>query len=146
MRNSCPISTELLDEQAVRLVAFQVVLLTALAVWSSNPWLPAMLTADFGLRSLGKGAVSPLARLAALVCRLAGLTEKPVNAGPKRFAAKIGALMSLVIAVAFVAGWHAAAVTFGGILISCALLESLCGYCVGCQFYRLWMQLRYAVQ
>ncbi|NJD91387.1 MAG: DUF4395 domain-containing protein [Geobacter sp.] len=146
MRNSCPISFELLDEQVVRLVAFQVVSLTAIAVWSGTPWLPFVLAVDFGLRSLGKGALSPLARLAALVSRLAGLAEKPVNAGPKRFAAKIGALMSLVITLAFATGWHATAATFGGILIICALLESFFGYCVGCQFYHLWMQLRYAVQ
>ena len=146
MRNSCPITTELLDEQVIRLVAFQVVLLMALAVWSGNPWLPFVLAVDFGLRSLGKGALSPLARAAAMVQQVTGLAAKPVNAGPKHFAAKIGALMSLVIGIAFACGWHGTAVTFGGILIFCALLESLCGYCVGCQFYRLWMQLRYAGQ
>jgi len=146
MRNSCPISTDLLDEQVVRLVAFQVVLLTAVAVWRGNQWLPLVLAVDFALRSLGMGAVSPLARIAAMAQQIAGLAAKPVNAGPKRFAARIGALMSMVISLAFACGWHVTAVTFGGILIFCALLESLCGYCVGCQFYRLWMHLRYAGQ
>jgi hypothetical protein len=146
MRKSCPISFELLDEQVVRLVAFQVVILTAIAVWSGTPWLPCVLAVDFGLRSLGKGALSPLARLAALVSSLAGLAEKPVNAGPKYFAAKIGALMALVIAMAFAADWHATAAIFSGILIFCALLESCFCYCVGCQFYRLWVKLRYAIQ
>jgi len=58
------------------------------------------------------------------------------------FAARVGLIFTLALTVLAFLGLSSAVRTVGAILLLCALLESLAGFCVGCQLWSAW----YAVQ
>jgi hypothetical protein len=137
MNNSCPISPEVIDERAARVVALLVLPLLSSALLLGAPWIAVLLAADFGLRGFGLRRLSPLGGFARLVLGALGTKAIKVNAGPKQFAAKIGLVFSLLVATGLAAGLPIAAWTVGAGLGVCAALEGFFGLCVGCRIYRL---------
>jgi hypothetical protein len=127
------------DEATVRLVAAEVVLLTALAIGTGWVLVALLLVVDFTFRASGL-LPSPLALLAGRIASALGLAQKPVFLPPKRFAASIGLAFSLGILALVLTGQTIAAYVVGGVLIVCALLESLFNYCLGCQVFH-WLNL-----
>lgn len=139
---TCPVRPEVVDDVTVRLGAGIVLVAGSLLLATRAPWLGLLLAADFALRALGHPRWSPVARAAgALRSRLA-LPPRPVNAGPKRFAAGVGAGFALAITAALVAGLHGPALALGATLLLCATLEALAGCCVGCKVHGLLQLLR----
>ena len=132
---SCPISPELTDGAAGRIAAFLSLSLLALAAWGGWGIVLLGLSADFGLRALGWPGFSPVARAAGFLRRRLGLPESPVNAGPKRFAASVGGLFSLGVAVALLSGFRLLGLGLAGILGICAALEAFFGFCLACRIH-----------
>jgi len=141
MTESCPISPDTLDDHATRIGAGLVILLTLASLWLGRVWLPLLLAVDFGLRSRGWNAWSPVARAAKALRSVAGLEPRPVNAGPKRFAALVGVLFSLCIALALLFHHPRTAMALATVLFLCAALEAFLGFCVGCKVYSLLQAL-----
>ena len=141
MNEQCPISEERVGETAVRLVAAQVLLLTIAAFATSSPLVPAVLLADFGLRAFFSGRLSPLKAIAAAGVGFFRLSNKPVNAAPKVFAARIGFLMSAAILLSEIAGAGWLAQSLLVVLALCAGLESIFSFCVGCVVYTFWVRV-----
>ena len=137
MTESCPISPDSIDDRATRIGAGLVILLTLASLGLGRVWLPLLLTVDFGLRSRDWSAWSPVAQMAKGLRSLAGLQPQPINAGPKRFAALVGVLFSLGIALALFFHHPRPALALGAVLILCAALEAFLGFCVGCKVYSL---------
>jgi len=137
MTESCPIHPDLVDEPSARIGAGLTILAAAAAVAAGRPWIPLLLAADFGLRSRGLVKASPIAQLSRALRTAAGLRPRPVNAGPKRFAALVGAGFSLAIALAQFRHHPRAALAIAAVLVLCASLEAFVGYCVGCKVYSL---------
>lgn len=142
MSPACPISHETVDERAARLCAILVLVIVGLSLALRSPWPASLLALDFGLRGFGARRLSPLGRLSRGLVAAMGRRPKPVNAGPKAFAAKLGVGFSLAVTLAMLFGrvplaW-AAGVPFG----LCALLEGAFGLCVGCHIYQVWQRLR----
>ena len=141
----CPLAGYRIDEKAARVVAGFVVLSTVAALLLGNPWSWAIflfLVVDFGFRALSRPGWSPLGRIAGAVLRGLGVAPEPRDAGPKRFAARIGLGFSSVLVILAVSGLRPAIVGVAAILLVCALLESLLGYCVGCQVWNAWYAIR----
>jgi len=134
---SCPIHPDLVDEPSTRIGAALVILVAATALWTGRSWIPLLLALDFGLRSRGLAPFSPIARLAGALRSVSGLAPRPANAGPKRFAALLGAAFSLAIALALFLHQPWAALAAGGALVLCASLEAFLGFCLGCKVYGL---------
>ena len=134
---SCPISGDTRNERVVRIVAGFVV---AVAVGSATlPHLIAVavllaLATDFAVRGFGSPRYSVLATLGRAVARL---SLKPVDAAPKRFAARIGVGFALSAAILHLASLPVAALSVTGVLAVCATLEAALGLCVGCRIYSL---------
>ncbi len=124
------------DEATVRLVAAQVVVLTAVALISGAAWVALVLVVDFGTRATGL-LPSPFALLADRMVVVANLSRDPVFLPPKRFAAAIGLLFSVGILALLLLDLDVAAYTVGGVLLLCASLEAVLNYCVGCQVFHL---------
>jgi hypothetical protein len=141
MTASCPISPDVVDDRATRIGAALVILAAIAGLWSSRLWIPLALALDFALRSRGKTAFSPIAQLAKALRKASGLEPVPINAGPKRFAALVGAIFSLVIAVSLFLSLPRLALAAAAILILCAALEAFLGFCVGCKVYSLLQPL-----
>lgn len=132
---ACPISSEKLNENTVRLVA-TLVLLISLTGWFTASWQVFVLLAiDFGLRAFTTGAFSPLRHAGLWLTRRLSLGTKLTDAAPKKFAAGIGLVFSFLIALAFAFQWHLAAGVLTAILLFCAFLESVFSFCVGCVVY-----------
>jgi hypothetical protein len=118
----CPISTERINENVVRLVALLVIVVAVLG-WLTGSWLLFLLLAvDFGLR-------------AQWIAKKSSLGVKLTNAAPKKFAAGIGLIFGLSIALALMLNGAVIATSLSGALVLCAFLESALGFCVGCVVY-----------
>lgn len=136
----CPISRETRNEHVVRVVAALVSIITAGALAVGPPfasWILGVLAADFAVRGFGRPRYSPLATLGRIVVNAFRLPPEPVDAAPKRFAARIGIVFSSAAALLFAIGAPLRADVIGGVLIACALLEAAFALCIGCKVYAL---------
>ena len=121
------------DDVMVRVVAAEVLLLAALALALQQPWLYAVLALDFVLRSVVGPPVSPLARLAAVVRPRLAAAPRLTAGPPKRFAAAIGAVLTVAATVSwYLAGWPALTWGIGVVMVVFPALEAALGLCVGC--------------
>ena len=134
---ACPIAKDVVDEHAARVTAGLVVCTLGASLFFRLPALTLFLTVDFGLRGFGKSAFSPMGRVARAGLRGLGVGSKRTNAGPKRFAAKIGTLFASVVTLALLRHQSSIALGVGSLFLSCALLEATLGVCVGCWMYTL---------
>lgn len=132
---SCPVSRDLTDETAGRFAAFLSLAVVALAAGFGLGWVMLALAADFLLRASGRPVLSPVARSAGWLRRQAGLSERRINAGPKRFAASVGFLFSLGIGLAQLAGERGLSLGLAAVLGTCAGLEAVFGFCLACQIH-----------
>lgn len=134
---SCPINQKSVDEKVVQLIAIQVFALSVLTLIIPQIWIPLFLLTDFGLRAFADGRGSLLRWNALEVKKLLRLESSGTNAAPKQFAAKIGAIFSVLIFSFLLSDLTFLAAALGGILSACAALEGFFNYCVGCTFYQL---------
>lgn len=132
---SCPVSDERVNENIVRLIAFEIVILTAFTLLTGAWVIAAAMTIDFALRAFSKGNASPLKIFTNIIAGTLRLSPRMIDAAPKRFSAGLGMVFGLLIAFFLFAGYALAAEITGYILIFCALLESVLGYCLGCKVY-----------
>jgi hypothetical protein len=126
------------NEKAARTVAFVVMLLAALTLATSAYWLLVLLAYGFIARVLTGPTLSPLGTLASRVLAPRLGPEKPVAGPPKRFAQGIGATLTTAAAVASLGfGAYGVADVLLAALVLAAGLESVLGYCLGCQIFAL---------
>jgi hypothetical protein len=130
-----------INEKAARTVAFAVMLLAILTLLTSWYWLLAVLAYGFIARVLTGPTLSPLGRLASTVIAPRLGSEKPVSGPPKRFAQAIGATLTGVAAVGALGfGADGLADVLLAALVLAAGLESILGFCLGCQIFGLLMR------
>ncbi len=123
-----------LEENTVRLVAAQVVLLAALTLFLQSQALALVLALDFAWRAF-TGFISPLAWSARYIARQLGLKPITIFAPPKKFAAGVGFVFSLTTFFLLYLHLTVAAYITGGTLIFFAVLESVFRICAGCYVY-----------
>ncbi|GAB3589925.1 DUF4395 domain-containing protein [Angustibacter peucedani] len=129
------------DDVTVRVVAAEVLVLAVLALALQQPWLYVVLAVDFVLRSVVGPQVSPLARLAAVARPRVPAAPRPTPGPPKRFAAAIGAVMTVGASLTWYAGgWHLPTWLIGAVMVVFPALEAGLGLCVGCIAFSLLMR------
>ena len=131
----CPISINKVDENVARLNGiFTFLLLAAFAV--TDNILPILfLLIDFVLRGAELSKFSLMAIVSKQILKSLNFNKKPINAGPKIFAARIGILFSFGIVLFYFIQIQSLALVFTGVFAFCAFLEGFFGYCVACQIY-----------
>lgn len=137
------------DEVTVRLIAAVVLAVGIIALATQQWWLYAVLALDFTLRAVVGPSVSPVALLVQRWIRPAVSAPKRPTAGtPKRFAAAIGAVMTVAATALWVvslatgsSGALVAVVVIGAIMVLFPALESVFGICVGCHLFGLLMRI-----
>lgn len=123
----------IVDDVTVRLIAAVVLALGVAALAAHLWWLYAVLAVDFVLRSGWGPGASPIARLVQTVIRPHVAAAPRYTAGPpKRFAAAIGAVLTLAATALWLAGATAPVVVIGVVMVVFPALEALAGVCVGC--------------
>ncbi len=140
---SCPIGAKQVDENVARIIAFQVIVITLLSLYFQWFWLSGLLMIDFLLRARFDGSGSLLRWIAMSVKQLFHLSNKPTNAAPKQFAALIGVFFSAAIGLFIYLDWFVLSWFTGSMLLVCAFLESVFGYCVGCTIYQLLQRFQF---
>jgi hypothetical protein len=134
------------NEVSARLVAAGVVVLAVLTLVSlslGRPWLLILLAYGFVARVLTGPTLSPLGQLATRVLTPnLPFEAKLVPGPPKRFAQGIGATLSvgaLVLELGF--GLTGAASVLVAMIVVAATLESVFGFCLGCQLFAVLMRI-----
>lgn len=141
--DSCPANT--IDEHAARVVAGLVVLIVLLSATVPEAWwLMPVLAIDFGLRAWVSRRYSPLRWTAKRLLGVFSVEANPVYAPPKRFAAQIGSVLTIVATALHLFGLHEAAVALSAVLVIAASLEAFVGICVACWMYPLIFRSRAA--
>ncbi len=131
----CPISYNRTDNNLVRLnAAFTVLLLLAFFLTSKFVFI-LVLFADFMLRASGFAQYSLFAFLSKRIVRILNLKQKPVNAGPKIFAARIGVIFNISILLFLLLGLPSIAFSIASVFAFFAFLEAAFGFCLACKVY-----------
>ena len=132
---TCPVSGEKINESVARIAAFITVAVTLTAVVFKLPVLLIALGADFALRAFTTGTYSPVKYASKQLFRISWLGEKTGDAAPKKFAAGLGLVFAIAIAVLQLAHYYIPAGLVASLLIFCAALEAFAGFCLGCVIY-----------
>ena len=127
-----------INESKVRLIALIVFALTLFYLFSNALIFPLFLVLDFLLRSFNLGKFSLLAILSDQIIKLLRLSLTPVYYPPKRFAARIGLVFSLLILLLHLLGWQPFLPAI--VLAFFAFLESFFGFCAGCYVYNFFVR------
>ena len=123
-----------LNENVIRIVALLVVIATLVTLAYNWIFLAVILAIDFALRSFTR-VTSPLAYIAKSASRHLKLKPKAIFAPPKKFAAALGFIFSILIALFLYLNLLIPAYITGLILVLCATLESAFNICLGCYVY-----------
>ena len=142
MTAQCPISSETVDQNIVRTTAFFTVLLLLAGLFSNLKWIVLLLCFDFFIRGFTRLPISPLRRAARAQVKLLHRQPKPIDAAPKKFAARLGFVVSAVIALLAFSGFYQAAYILTQLLVLLAGLEAFLGICLGCRIYTLLLPLK----
>jgi hypothetical protein len=141
MAHICPIEGTLINEPTVRVVAALIAISAAVGVYFQSPVIFLFLAFDFFVRGFYKREWSLLRYISIKTIDIIDVKEKLIDAGGKKFAAKIGFIISTILTIAGFLQLPVVVITLGGILVLFATLESVLAYCVGCKIYTLYNKL-----
>ena len=135
MKNSCPISYEQVNENLLRLNSFIIFSFFLAIVFTPAKWLIIPVTLDFFIRIYFGVNKSPLCKLLQYVLNIFNIEPCMINAGPKRFAAKLGFIFSLVTALFYLTNFPLAVNILSIVMAVLTGLEAFTGICIGCKIY-----------
>ncbi|MBD3791102.1 MAG: DUF4395 domain-containing protein [Campylobacterales bacterium] len=135
MSPSCPISTKRVDANMVRIISFQVAVITLALIITGKAFFAFLLLFDFAVRISRRPELSLLNLIAKQMVNRWNITPKLCDESPKRFALGMGFITSLLLVVLYLSGFYTLASLVGIVLISAALLETIFDFCIGCKLY-----------
>jgi len=135
MSEFCPISFVKVNEKIVRLNSFLTILCVLVFMFTPAKWIMCYLVVDFALRAANKGKYSPIAFVSKTIAGLLKLEPVMIDAKPKNFSAGIGMVFCIIISAFQCFNLGLYALVLAVMLLACASLEFLIGYCVGCKIY-----------
>ena len=135
----CPVSEDRVDNNVTRIIALMVLLIAITGSVLNNYWVFVYLAFDFAVRAFFKGKGSLLKWIGQQIVKLLKIVPKPINAAPRKFAAALGFVFSVLIALLIFNGSITASYIFNGMLAVCAFMESFLGFCIGCYLYTFFI-------
>lgn len=129
------------NEKAARVVAGVVAILAWTLVVTGWHWLVLPLAYGFWARVLTGPTLSPLGRFAVSVAAPRLGAPKHVPGPPKRFAQGIGATLSSLALLVWLAGSGGLATVLVAMIGVAATLESVFAYCLGCKVFALLIRV-----
>ena len=135
MQKVCPISFTKVDEKQVRAHALFIAAVGIGYLATFSPLFIAILVYDFAVRIFISANMSPIFWLSRMTVRALHTPVHYVDAGPKKFAAKIGLTATVPALYLALFGHGLLAALLICILIFCAALEAVFNYCIGCEIY-----------
>lgn len=141
MERLCPITDKVVDENVARLNSASIVVLFVLFYITKSPIFVAIAFADFIIRGFWDASYSPITMLSKYIIQQLKLNPKRINAGPKLFAAQVGATISGIVLFCSITGFSSIGCYFAGILVFFAFLEGAFSYCVACKLYPFFRKI-----
>ncbi len=135
MSPSCPISARRVDSNMVRVISFQVALFTVALLFTQEIFFALVLFFDFSMRVARKSNLSPFHVIGRFILEGRNIQPKLCDESPKRFALYMGLVTSMLLVLLVVVGLPIVITVTALILLSCALLETLWDFCIGCKIY-----------
>jgi hypothetical protein len=137
MEKSCPIVYERVDENLTRINALIVFTGLMFFIFSPAKWIIFFVVSDFAIRVIGGVKYSPICY--GIKWSLKKLHEEPhlVNAGPKKFAAKIGLALTSTLSLLYILDYTLSFEILGIISLTAVGAETFFGYCIACKMYNL---------
>lgn len=132
---SCPVAFATVNENKIRLIALQVFILGLTVLLFQHVSIIILLIVDFSARSFDLNKFSPLALISAGIIRLFSIGVKPINQGPKRFAARIGLIFSVGMVISHFTGFTVTTLVLVATLTAFSFLEAFLSFCAGCYAY-----------
>jgi hypothetical protein len=123
------------DANMARMISSQVALFAALFLFTQINLFLFIIIFDFIVRAFRKSELSLFSMSAKIILSVLGAAPRPCDESPKRFALYLGLGTALAALGLFSTGFVAAAAVIAVILLSCALLEALFDFCIGCRIY-----------
>ena len=144
MEKECPVDFIAVNENRVRLTALWVLLLVLASFFTFVNAFPVFifLAIDFFLRAFNFGKFSPLNILSGFIVKQFKIPNKPIDQAPKRFAAGIGFVLSVVVVILLIAQLVKAAIVLAIVFAIFAFLESFLSFCAGCYVYTFLLKLK----
>jgi len=131
----CPISEHRVNEQVTRLNALFAIGTIVTAFVFNSVGVFVFLMADFFIRAFTNLKFSPISYASHFLSNALSLPIKLIDKAPKIFAARLGFLMTAVIAVLFIFDFKLASVVVSSLLVFFAGLEFVFAICIGCLIY-----------
>lgn len=131
----CPISDQRVNEQITRLNAMFTIGTIVVAFVLNSVILLVFLMADFFIRAFTEIKFSPINYISYYLSNALNLPVRLIDKAPKIFAARLGFLMTTIIAGLFIFSFKIASVIVAGMLIFFASLEFFFAICAGCLIY-----------
>jgi hypothetical protein len=119
----------------VRIISFQVALITLALIVTDNAFLALLLLFDFTVRVSRRPELSLFHLVAKQMVNRCKMTPKLCDESPKRFALGLGFFTSLLLVVLYLTGFYTIASAVGILLLCAALLETVFDFCIGCKLY-----------
>jgi hypothetical protein len=141
MAHICPIDGTLINEPTVRVVAGLVAITAAVGVYFQSPIVFLFLAFDFFVRGFDKKEWSLFRYFGIRAVTIIDIKEKLIDAGGKKFASKVGFILSAILTIASFLQFPIVIYALGGILVLFATLEAVLAYCVGCKVYTFYTKI-----
>ena len=135
---TCPISKDRIDERVPRVNGF-----ISFAIMIAGYYFPilwVMMTVDFFLRGFTI-KYSPVANLSRLILNKLNLEPKPIDPAPKKFAVRLGFILTLIMNIAFYSNFMVTALVIFYMTLGAIGMEAFLGFCVGCHIYSILIKL-----
>ncbi len=130
----CPISTERINRNVVRITGLMMASMIALYAYTGAIYFIVIVAIDYSVRAFTPLKYSPFSWLAYQIAELLKFSDRPIDKAPKIFAARVGFLFTLATTT-FYFIHSATSLAIALTLMGFALLEGLFDFCVGCLVY-----------
>jgi hypothetical protein len=140
MAEVCPISFDSINEKVARLNGITTTICLLAFIFTPFKAIIIFLAYDFLMRGFLKPKFSVLANLSKFILKMMKSKPKMTNAGPKKFAAKLGFIFSLMVIGLQFSGLSLFATIIAGVFAFFAFLEGAFGFCVACKVYPILLK------
>jgi len=135
MSQSCPISLRSVDSNLIRIISFQVAILSLIFIFTHTLTFALLLLFDFSMRLFRYTKLSPFQVIGEFIITKFNIKPKYSNEAPKRFALFLGFAMAWFLLLFTLLGFIKTALIIAGILVLCTIIETILNFCIGCKIY-----------
>ena len=139
----CPITENKINERIARSNAVLSLMLITAFAFTQNILLIVFLAVDFLLRAIPYTRYSLVAITSRSVVKCIPIDDHMINAGPKIFAARVGTLITGLIAIFMAFSLNYLSMALTGLLGIFSFLEGAFGICVACKIYPYFYSILY---